>query len=172
MSLIDSQISPAASFALSHIVGPPTISPGITLDCGRFHHRNVSELLTTLTLENAIAAPAIIGWRCTPHGRNTPMASGMPMTLYMHAQTRLRRMTLKIELERCRAATTSSRSERISTMSAASIATDVPDDRAIPTVAATSAGESLMPSPTYRSRSSLSVSLFVNLLTKVNENAP
>lgn len=34
------------------------------------------------------------------------------------------------------------------TMSAASIATDVPVERAMPTVAATSAGESLMPSPT------------------------
>ena len=64
-------------------------------------------------------------------------------------------MTLKIEVERCRAATTSSRSERISTMSAASIATDVPDDKAIPAVAATSAGESLMPSPTYRSHRTL-----------------
>jgi len=36
------------------------------------------------------------------------------------------------------------------TMSAASIATFVPDERAIPTVAATRAGESLMPSPTYK----------------------
>ena len=31
------------------------------LSFGRFHHLSVSELVTTLTLENAIAAPAIIG---------------------------------------------------------------------------------------------------------------
>lgn len=66
----------------------------------------------------------------------------------MHAQTRLRRMTEKMERERLSAATTSSRSERMRTMSAASIATDVPEERAMPTEAATSAGESLMPSPT------------------------
>jgi len=36
------------------------------------------------------------------------------------------------------------------TMSAASIATEVPDERAMPTVAATNAGESLMPSPTLK----------------------
>lgn len=37
------------------------------------------------------------------------------------------------------------------TMSAASMATEVPDERAIPTEAATRAGESLIPSPTYHS---------------------
>lgn len=34
------------------------------------------------------------------------------------------------------------------TMSAASMATEVPDESAMPTEAATSAGESLIPSPT------------------------
>ena len=57
-------------------------------------------------------------------------------------------MTKKILRERWRAATTSNKSERMSTMSAASIAIDVPEESAIPNVAATRAGESLMPSPT------------------------
>lgn len=61
-------------------------------------------------------------------------------------------MTPKIALERCNAATTSRRSDRINTISAASIATEVPEERAIPTVAATSAGESLIPSPTLETR--------------------
>ena len=58
-------------------------------------------------------------------------------------------MTEKIVRDRWSAATTSSKSERISTMSAASMATDVPEESAIPNVAATRAGESLIPSPTY-----------------------
>lgn len=53
----------------------------MTLDAGRFHHLSMSELVTTLTDENAIAAPAIIGCRCTPRGRKRPMASGIPSTL-------------------------------------------------------------------------------------------
>ena len=77
------------------------------------------------------------------------MASGMLSMLYKHAQMRFRRIVPQIARERCSAATTSSRSERMSTMSAASIATDVPDERAMPTDAATSDGESLIPSPTY-----------------------
>lgn len=56
-------------------------SPGMKLDAGRFHHLNMSELVTTLTDENAIAAPAIIGCRCTPRGKKRPMASGIPSTL-------------------------------------------------------------------------------------------
>ena len=48
-----------------------------------------------------------------------------------------------------RAATTSKREERIKTISAASMATGVPEERAMPTEAATKAGESLIPSPTY-----------------------
>src|SRR5580693_7639348 len=55
------------------------------------------------------------------------------------AQTRLRQIVLKIARERSSAATTSNRSERMSTMSAASIATEVPDDNAMPTVAAATA---------------------------------
>ena len=105
--------------------------------------------MTTLTELKAIMAPAIIGWRWRPKGKKIPMASGIPSTLYTHAHTRLRRIVRKIDWERSSAATTSSRSERMSTMSAASTATDVPEERAMPTVAAASAGESLMPSPTY-----------------------
>lgn len=51
-----------------------------------------------------------------------------------------------------RAATTSRRSDFMRTTSAASTAMDVPDESAMPTEAATSAGESLMPSPTFRMR--------------------
>lgn len=40
-----------------------TVSPGMTLLAGRVHHRSSSELVTTLTEENAIAAPAIMGCR-------------------------------------------------------------------------------------------------------------
>ncbi len=58
-------------------------------------------------------------------------------------------MTRKMDRERLRAATTSRRSDRMRTMSAASIATDVPLESAIPTSATTRAGESLIPSPTY-----------------------
>ncbi len=78
------------------------------------------------------------------------MASGTPNTLYTHAQRRLRLIVPNIERERSRAATTSSRSDRMSTISAASTATDVPEESAMPTVAAASAGESLIPSPTWR----------------------
>ena len=64
-------------------------------------------------------------------------------------------MTKKILRERWRAATTSNKSERMSTMSAASMATEVPVESAIPSVAATRAGESLMPSPTYCGQKSI-----------------
>ena len=64
-------------------------------------------------------------------------------------------MTEKILRERWRAATTSNKSERMSTISAASMATDVPVESAIPSVAATRAGESLIPSPTYCGQKSI-----------------
>jgi len=52
-------------------------------------------------------------------------------------------------LARCKAAGMSRRDwGRMRTMSAASIATSVPEDIAIPTFAVASAGESFMPSPT------------------------
>ena len=120
----------------------------ITLCCGRTHLLSINELVTTLTELNAIIAPAIIGCKWMPNGKKMPMASGIPRTLYTHAHAKLRLMVLKIVRERSRAATTSRRSERIRTISAASIATEVPDESAIPTVAAASAGESLIPSPT------------------------
>jgi hypothetical protein len=76
--------------------------PGITDPAGRRHHceaysinqicdavrrrrrkltLNVSELTTTDTLENAIAAAAIIGCRCKPHGKKKPIARGIMRTL-------------------------------------------------------------------------------------------
>mmetsp|Transcript_4388 Transcript_4388/g.14184 ORF Transcript_4388/g.14184 Transcript_4388/m.14184 type:complete len:350 (-) Transcript_4388:1009-2058(-) len=57
-------------------------------------------------------------------------------------------MRLKVLRERSSAVSTSSRLERISTKSAASIATSVPAPMAIPRSACASAGESLTPSPT------------------------
>lgn len=125
------------------------------LSIGRFHHLSVNELVTTLTLENAIAAPAIIGCKLKPSGRKKPIAKGIPIILYTHAQMRFRLIVEKILRDRWRAATTSSRSERIRTISAASIATVVPDESAIPTEAATRAGESLIPSPTFANVSSV-----------------
>jgi hypothetical protein len=68
---------------------------------------------------------------------------------------RFRLIVEKILRDRWRAATTSSRSERIRTISAASIATVVPEESAIPTEAATRAGESLIPSPTFGKISSV-----------------
>ena len=136
--------------ALGSALNEPSWSSTKMLSFGRFHHLSINELLTTLTLENAIAAPAIIGCRLQPRGRKKPMANGMPRMLYIHAQMRFRLIVEKILRDRCRAATTSSRSERIKTMSAASIATVVPDESAMPTEAATRAGESLIPSPTCR----------------------
>lgn len=47
--------------ALSRMLSPGIHSPGITLDGGRVHHLRSNELVTTLTDENAMAAPAIIG---------------------------------------------------------------------------------------------------------------
>lgn len=122
----------------------------IRLSFGRFHPLNARELSTTLRLENAIAAPAIIGCMCSPSGKNRPIASGMQNKLYRHAHTRFLLIVPSVFRERSSAATMSSRSGRMRTMSAASTAMDVPDESAIPTVAAASAGESLIPSPTYR----------------------
>lgn len=51
------------------------------LSFGRFHHLSINELATTLTLENAIAAPAIIGCKLHPSGRKKPMAKGIPRML-------------------------------------------------------------------------------------------
>lgn len=66
----------------------------------------------------------------------------------MVAQMKLSRIWRKMRRERSRAATTSSKSDFMRTISAASIAMSVPVQRAIPTSATASAGESLMPSPT------------------------
>ena len=99
-------------------------------------------------------------WWSDVSGRSPPPRTPPPalerravmfIRLTWRSQSRFRRIVEKIALERCSAATTSSRSERMSTMSAASIATEVPEESAMPTDAATSEGESLIPSPTYDS---------------------
>lgn len=102
-----------------------------------------------------MAAPAAMGGSMTPpKGRKMPMAKGRPMKLYRHAQRRLSFMRLKTDRERERLAGTERRSSgRMSTMSAASMATSVPDARAMPTEAVARAGESLIPSPTMATRS-------------------
>ena len=64
---------------------------------GRRHHRSVSDEPTTETDENAIAAPAIIGCKCTPHGRKSPIASGMPVA---GTEVRTRRRSLGDARER------------------------------------------------------------------------
>jgi len=51
------------------------------LSFGRLHHLSINELATTLTLEKAIAAPAIIGCKLHPSGRKKPMAKGIPSML-------------------------------------------------------------------------------------------
>lgn len=148
-SLVESHQSDKTSLMLSHIAGPEVCgSSGSVASEGRCHHVSVRELTTTLTLEKAMAAPAVMGCKLQPHGRKKPIARGIPSTLYMHAHKRFRRMTRKMPRDKCNAATTSRRFGRIRTMSAASTATVVPDESAMPRDAATSAGESLMPSPT------------------------
>ena len=55
-----------------------------------FHHRNKSELPTTLTEDNDIAAAAKAGGSKKPvNGSMRPMANGMPIKLYVKAQPRL-----------------------------------------------------------------------------------
>lgn len=56
-------------------------SPGIKLDDGRTHRLRSNELVTTLTEEHAIAAPATIGCMYKPIGMKRPMASGSPSML-------------------------------------------------------------------------------------------
>src|SRR5699024_590107 len=110
---------------------------------------------TTDTLEAAMAAPAAIGGSIIPpKGRKRPMAKGRPMRLYKQAHMRFILMRLKTDLDRERLAGTERRSSgRIRTTSAASVATSVPDARAIPIEAVDRAGESLMASPTVATRS-------------------
>jgi hypothetical protein len=55
--------------------------PTKMLSFGLFHHLSIKELVTTLTLEKAMAAPAIIGWRLKPSGRKNPIANGIPRML-------------------------------------------------------------------------------------------
>ena len=69
---------PIASFALSHILGPATISPGITLDCGRPPQCQRAS-------HDAHAGKR--HRRAGHHGvevQERAHASGMPMILYMH----------------------------------------------------------------------------------------
>jgi hypothetical protein len=96
-----------------------------------------------------MAAPAAMGCKLSPQGRKKPIANGRPMKLYMHAHARFNLMRKKIARLRTKDAGMARRSVLVmSTMDAASIATSVPVESAMPISADASAGESLMPSPT------------------------
>ena len=75
-------------------------------------------------------------------------AGGIPSTLcvYAHWARGLRQAVRKIAL--ARPSTTTSRPKSMDTMSAASIATDMAKEGAIPIIVATSPSESFIPSPT------------------------
>ena len=106
------------------------------------NRRSLSELLTTLTELNAIAAAAIMGLR-TPKA-----ASGIPTTLYANAQKKFCLMVRSVADESLMACTSFRRSPFMIVMSAVSIAISVPVPIAMPTSACAIAGASLMPSPT------------------------
>jgi len=63
------------------LFGVGTSVPAGTLLVGRAHNLSNRLLVTTLTLEHAIAAAAAIGCKCHPHGRKIPMASGILIIL-------------------------------------------------------------------------------------------
>ena len=86
-------------------------------------------------------------------GKNRPAASGMPIRLYASAQKKLRRMRAIVSAARSRQVTTSISDGFISTTSAVSMATSVPEPSAIPTSACARAGASLTPSPTIATSS-------------------
>ena len=52
-------------------------SSAMTLSFGLTQNFSINELVTTLTLEDAMAAPANIGGMYSPKGRKKPMARGM-----------------------------------------------------------------------------------------------
>jgi len=101
---------------------------------------------TTKTEERVIATDAIIGLR------KPSAASGIAATLYPKAQPRLRRMVRNVARASPIASGMVSRSSRSRIMSAAQIATSVPEPTASPRLAAASAGPSLTPSPTMATR--------------------
>ena len=93
-----------------------------------------------------MAAEAMIGLRYPS------AASGSAATLYPNAQARLRRMVRKAARASPIASGTIRRSSRSKIMSAAPMATSVPDPTASPRSAAAIAGPSLTPSPTMATR--------------------
>ncbi len=103
-------------------------------------------MATTKSEDSVIAAEAMIGLR------KPSAASGIAAALYPKAQARLRRMVRKAARASPIASGTVSRSSRSRIMSAAEMATSVPDPRASPRSAAASAGPSLTPSPTMATR--------------------
>src|SRR5438270_174212 len=90
----------------------------LSIQIGLFHNFNSKLEHTTLTLEHAIAAPAIIGCKCHPHGKNNPIANGIPKTLYKHAHMKFIFILRNITLDKSIAATTSIISDLIKTISA------------------------------------------------------
>ena len=92
--------------------------------------------------EKAIAAPAIRGLR------RPQAANGIAATLYPNAHKRLPRMVFRVLRARLMAVATTRRSSRTMMRSAALSATSVPEPTARPRSALTSAGPSLIPSPT------------------------
>ena len=111
---------------------------------------NLNALERTETELSDIAAAARIGSSRGPLNKNrsSPAATGIPAVLYANAQNRFCFILRIVLLLSCIAVGTSMRSLRISTMSADSIATSVPEPIAIPMSACARAGASLIPSPT------------------------
>jgi hypothetical protein len=117
------------------------------LDAARREYRCSRRLLaTTKTEEKVIAADAMTGLS------RPSAASGSAATLYPKAQARLRRIVVNVTRASRSASGTASRSSLSKIMSAAPIATSVPEPRASPRSAAASAGPSLTPSPTMATR--------------------
>ena len=94
---------------------------------------SLSALARTDTELRDIAAAANIGFnKGPPNIYNTPAAIGIPATLYPNAQNKFYFIFRIVLLLRCIAVGTSIRSLFISTISADSIATSVPEPIAIP----------------------------------------
>src|SRR3989344_4460056 len=107
-----------------------------------------SEFVTTVTLSNAIIAPATAGLKVQPkNGKRTPAATGMPTELYPNDQIRFCHIVLLVFLARLTASAILPMSPLRSTMSELSMAMSEPSLIEIATSACASAGESFTPSP-------------------------
>src|SRR5580704_7602558 len=139
---------------------------------GMPNRRNRTLLPTTKTDDAAIAAPAISGLR------NPAAASGIAAMLYPNAQARLRRMVASVARASLIASGTVPRSSRSRIISAAQMATSVPEPMASPRSAAASAGPSLTPSPTMATdrpcacRSVITVTLSAGIAPAITSPMP